>query len=226
MNRTLRRAGTPAVDTWLLVAAAVVLAALLIALVLTVIFRPSSPSGPSSTSPNGWAIPLGGHPAPGFSLLDQWGHRRTLSSYRGRPVVLAFVDAQCTTVCPLTAQILRTAQLRLGTRESGRVRVVAINANPLATSVKDVYRWSVQHHMLHHWTFLTGPPPRLRAVYHKYRVFDAVIDHGQVTHDAAVIMIDAHGRERLYFNTAGTKYRPTVLSEEAAYAAGMRAILR
>ncbi|HWD63926.1 MAG TPA: redoxin domain-containing protein, partial [Solirubrobacteraceae bacterium] len=41
-------------------------------------------------------------PAPGFTLTDQFGHRVSLSSYRGRVVILAFNDSECTTICPLT----------------------------------------------------------------------------------------------------------------------------
>jgi hypothetical protein len=63
-------------------------------------------------------------------------------------------------------------------------------------------------------------------VYQRYKIYDHVTSDKQVVHDAAVIVIDAHGRERLYFNTADTKQRPTVLSEESAYADAMAQVLR
>src|SRR6202035_1562430 len=45
--------------------------------------------------------PLSG-PAPDFTLTDQFGHSVSLHSFRGKVVVLAFNDSQCTTICPLT----------------------------------------------------------------------------------------------------------------------------
>src|SRR5438067_7576492 len=41
-------------------------------------------------------------PAPNFMLSDQFGRPVSLSSYRGKVVILSFDDSRCTTVCPLT----------------------------------------------------------------------------------------------------------------------------
>lgn len=40
--------------------------------------------------------------APSFTLVDQFGRKVSLSAFRGRVVIMAFVDSQCTTICPLT----------------------------------------------------------------------------------------------------------------------------
>ena len=39
-------------------------------------------------------FPMPGDPAPAFTLVDQFGHPVTLSSLRGREVVLAFIDSR------------------------------------------------------------------------------------------------------------------------------------
>src|SRR5437763_11194478 len=39
--------------------------------------------------------------APDFTLTDQFNRPVSLSSFRGRVVILAFNDSECTTVCPL-----------------------------------------------------------------------------------------------------------------------------
>jgi cytochrome oxidase Cu insertion factor (SCO1/SenC/PrrC family) len=182
---------------------------------------------PNSSAPTlHWAFDLGGRPAPDFALRDQFGRPHRLSSFRGKEVVLAFVDSQCTAVCPLTAEILTAARRRLSPSDANQIVLVAVDANPLATSTKVAYTWSVQHHMLHRWLFLTGPPARLRNIYAQYRIYDAVTPDGQIQHDAAVILIDTRGREQLYFNTVGTKRSSVVGSEEAAYAGGLEQVLR
>jgi cytochrome oxidase Cu insertion factor (SCO1/SenC/PrrC family) len=139
-------------------------------------------------------------------------------------VVLAFIDSRCTTVCPLTAAILHTALARLG-GASAHVSLVAVNANPTATRVADVYHFSAEHEMLHTWTYLTGPPAELRAIYHAYQVYVCVTHSGRVIHDAAVYVIDPSGRERLYYDMMDAGGQFTLSSETTALVAGMRAWL-
>jgi len=42
--------------------------------------------------------------APGFLLTDQAGHAVSLTSLRGRVVVLEFMDPHCTCICPIVSQ--------------------------------------------------------------------------------------------------------------------------
>ena len=137
-------------------------------------------------------------------------------------MALAFIDSRCTTVCPLTAEILREAQNQLGPADSKRVALVAINANPTAARVADVYQFSAEHGMLHQRMFLTGSPAKLDAIYRQYQVYVAVQNGGGVEHDPATFIIGPDGRERLYYETLDTKAGPTMESETQALLAGMR----
>ncbi|HTU04138.1 MAG TPA: SCO family protein, partial [Trebonia sp.] len=49
-------------------------------------------------------------PAPGFTLTDQFGQQVSLRSYRGKVVMLAFNDSECTTICPMTTAALVDAK--------------------------------------------------------------------------------------------------------------------
>src|SRR5437588_10697619 len=94
-----------------------------------------------STNPANYAIggfPMTGNLAPDFTLTDQFGHSVTLSSLRSHEVVLAFIDSRCKTLCPLTAQIIYDAKAQLGSSASSRVDLIAVNANPTATSIPEV----------------------------------------------------------------------------------------
>src|SRR5258708_17905859 len=51
-------------------------------------------------------FPLSGQPAPDFKLTDQFGQAVSLTSLRGREVVLEFFDAHVHHLYPLTALIL------------------------------------------------------------------------------------------------------------------------
>jgi protein SCO1/2 len=53
-------------------------------------------------------------PAPPLALTDQHGDRVSLARFRGRPVLVAFAYAHCTTVCPVVVHEMTDAQRRLG----------------------------------------------------------------------------------------------------------------
>jgi cytochrome oxidase Cu insertion factor (SCO1/SenC/PrrC family) len=167
-------------------------------------------------------FPMNGDLAPDFHLVDQFGHPESLSSLRGREVVLAFIDSRCTSLCPLTANIMYNAKAQLGASAASRVALVAINANPLATSIATVQAWSINHGMLHQWLFLTGTAQQLQAVYHQFGVYVQVNASGTDIHDPAMYIIDAGGHERLLFETLDSNRQPDLSSEESGLVIGMQ----
>src|SRR3989475_1514663 len=178
-----------------------------------------------STNPANYAIggvSMSGDPAPDFTLTDQFGHSVTLSSLRGHEVVLAFIDARCKTLCPLTAQIMYDAKVQLGSSASSRVDLVAVNANPTATSIPEVQSWSINHGMLHQWLFLTGTAQQLQSVYHVYNVYVQVSSNELVEHDPIMFIIDTQGHERLYFETLDSNSQSDLKSQEIGLEAGMK----
>lgn len=166
-------------------------------------------------------FPLSGKLAPDITLTDQFGHTVTLSSLRGHEVVLAFIDARCTTLCPLTAEIMYNARTQLKSSAATQVMLVAINANPAATSISVVQSWSIEHGMLHQWLFLTGTATQLQAAYRLYNTYDQV-SNGQVVHDPSTFIIDANGHERLFFETLDSNSKADLSSEELGMVAGMQ----
>ena len=132
-------------------------------------------------------------PAPDFTLSDQFGRPVSLRAYRGKVVILAFNDSECTTICPLTTSAMLDARAMLGPAAS-RVQLLGVDANPAATSLEDVRSYSQLHGMLHAWRFLTGPLTELERVWRAYNV-QAAIQRGQITHTPALFVIDPRGRE-------------------------------
>jgi cytochrome oxidase Cu insertion factor (SCO1/SenC/PrrC family)/thiol-disulfide isomerase/thioredoxin len=135
--------------------------------------------------------------APGFTLSDQFGRSVSLSSYRGKVVVLAFTDSECATICPLTTTAMLDAKRMLGAAGS-RVQLLGIDANPKATSLQDVASYSQLHGMTRDWHFLTGSLPALHRVWHAYGI-QADIERGLIAHTPALYLIDPSGHlRRLY----------------------------
>jgi cytochrome oxidase Cu insertion factor (SCO1/SenC/PrrC family)/thiol-disulfide isomerase/thioredoxin len=140
--------------------------------------------------------PLSG-PAPDFTLSDQFGRRVSLRSFRGKVVLLAFNDSECTTECPLTTTAMLQAKAMLG-KAGSRVQLLGVDANPAAISLEDVWSYSELHGMQHAWHFLTGSLPELKQVWKRYAV-EAAIERGQITHSPALFVIDPRGRKaRVY----------------------------
>lgn len=161
---------------------------------------------------------LAGIPAPGFRLVNQFGQPMSLRQFRGKVVILAFTDSQCTTICPLTTISMIEAQELLGAA-GDQVQLLGIDANPKATAPADVLAYSRAHGMVNQWDFLTGSPAQLRAVWKAYHVY-VQIQAGQIDHTPALFVIDQRGLERkIYLTTmayASIGQAAQLLAEEAA----------
>ena len=162
----------------------------------------SSPTIPDSSSDyEGTA--LGGQPAPDFHLIDQHGGSIALSDFRGKVVVLAFLDSQCKDVCPLTAAQLRQAYKTLGD-QARSVIFLGVNVNLQAAQVSDVAvttdQWKLNE--IPSWHFLTGEPEELGPVWKAYyiAVQPAPDSTGELMHTSGVYVIDQLGREQWYIS--------------------------
>lgn len=162
--------------------------------------------------------PLEGRPAPNFTLSNQFGQPVSLSQFRGKVVILAFVDSECTSICPLTTTSMLEAVRMLGS-QAQHVQLIGINANPIATSVADVRAYSAAHGMTDRWEFLTGTKVQLSTVWHDYNVYVAAI-HGNIDHEPAVYVIGPNGGERTLFLTqmayASVTQQAQLLADSAA----------
>jgi len=188
---------------WLLLAGGGVVVALVFAVVsATITAERASLPGPSAVVVTNQDInpgsPAGDIPAPDFELRDQEGRLTSLAQFRGKVVVLAFVDSHCTTICPMMTGSMVEA-LRLLGPAAAQVQLLGINANPLATNIADVADYTRAHQMEGRWRFLTGSLPELERVWRGYHVYVAAI-HNDIDHQPIVMLIDQRGRERtIYF---------------------------
>jgi len=158
-------------------------------------------------------------PAPDFTLTDQFDRPVSLSAFRGKVVILAFNDSECTTICPLTTTAMVDAKAMLGSAAS-RVELLGIDANPTATSVADVRSYSEVHGMVHSWDFLTGSLAALKQVWKAYKI-EVAIDQGQIDHTPALFVIDPQGRlAKLYLTQqsyAAVGQLGQLLAQEASH---------
>jgi cytochrome oxidase Cu insertion factor (SCO1/SenC/PrrC family)/thiol-disulfide isomerase/thioredoxin len=173
----------------------------LIAIVVLIVAGPTSTAQSDALVSNPYLDP--GTPlsrvAPKFTLTDQFGRSVSLSSFRGKVVLLAFNDSECTTICPLTTTAMLDAKAMLG-QAGSQVQLLGIDANPKATSLEDVFSYSQLHGMLTAWHFLTGSLPQLQRIWSAYGI-EAAVQAGEIAHTPALFVIDRQGRERRLYLT-------------------------
>ncbi|MGH9086818.1 MAG: SCO family protein [Acidimicrobiales bacterium] len=195
--------------TLLLLAAAVVLVAGTAVAVVTV--RSGNQASLTSIRPSG--IPanistpdaalmgldsLPTHRAPGFTLTDQSGQTLSLDSFRGRPVILEFMDPHCTDICPILSQEFVDAYHDLGSA-GHRAVFLAVNVNKYALGVSAIAAFSKAHQLdtIPTWHFFTGPLPTLEQLWTKYEIaVTAPGPNADVLHTSIVYFIGPNGHER------------------------------
>jgi cytochrome oxidase Cu insertion factor (SCO1/SenC/PrrC family) len=161
---------------------------------------------------------LGGAAAPDIKLTNQFGQPMSMSQFRGKVVILAFVDSECTTICPLTTVSMVQARQLLGAAGQ-QVQLLGVDANPDATAVRNVMAYSQAHAMVNQWDFLTGSDTQLKAVWRAYHIY-VQVERGDIDHTPALFVIDQRGREReIYLTTmayASVGQEAQVLAQETA----------
>ena len=150
--------------------------------------------------------PAGRRPVPNFTLSDQDGRSVSVDAYRGRPVIVTFVDPLCRNLCPLEAKVLNDAVSRMPASERPEILAVSVDvfagANRRTNLRRDVRTWD----LVRQWRWAVGRPSELTAVWRRYGVGVKVTTKEiagtaihYVTHTEAAYIVDASGHERALF---------------------------
>ncbi len=155
----------------------------------------STPSASHSSNFDGAAFPPGvrGHH---FTLTNQRGQRVSLSAYRGRVVVLAFLFSSCRT-CVLVADQVRGALDEVeGTRD---VATIFVSTNPQADTHASVNHFLGETSLSGQVEYLRGTAKELQPIWKAYAI--APVSAGKAASEAGstVLLIDRDGTERVGF---------------------------
>ena len=142
--------------------------------------------------------------APDFRLLDQNGSYVGLSDFRGKVVLLTFMDSQCKDTCPITGAHFRQAYKKLNQNEASQVVFLGVNVNVKANATADILETSRAWHVdeIPSWHFLTGEAEVLEPVWKDYAItVESVPDGSAIMHTPGVFIIDPSGQKRWYVST-------------------------
>ena len=144
--------------------------------------------------------PLPGVVAPDFTLVDgPTGETVTLSTLRGRVVVLTFLYTTCPDTCPLTAEIMRTARDKAG--DAGRnAALIAVSVDPRGDTPSTTRQFVNDHQLTGSLRYLIGPQAALARVWQDYGIAQAVSTPG-VLHSDVIYLIDKRARGRILLHS-------------------------
>lgn len=131
-----------------------------------------------------------------FTLTNQHGQRVSLSSYRGKVVMLAFLFSSCHT-CVLVANQVRGALDEL--EGSPHPSTLFVSTDPRADTRARVSRFLDETSLSGQVEYLTGTPRQLQPVWKAYAI--SPVSAGKTAGEAGitVLLIDREGVERVGF---------------------------
>ena len=104
-----------------------------------------------------------------FTLPDADGREVSLSSFKGKVVVLTFLYARCPDVCPLIADQFHRIYQRLGDT-ARHAAFVAVSVDPVGDTPGAIRDFLKQHRVEGELTYLRGTAAQLQPVWARYFV--------------------------------------------------------
>jgi protein SCO1/2 len=150
-------------------------------------------TGPG-TGFDGAALPAG-EIAPPFTLRDQQGRSVSLSSYRGRPIIIFFPYTRCRDSCIVLAEQIRGALDEL----SRPPAVLFITADPATDTPASIRAFLARVGLTGRALYLTGTARQLELVWREYHVRPASDGAATYAKYATVLLIDGQGEERVLY---------------------------
>jgi cytochrome oxidase Cu insertion factor (SCO1/SenC/PrrC family) len=159
---------------------------------------PVGPTGPDVS----WAA--GARRAPGFALTDQAGKPVSLAAYRGRPVIVTFIDPLCRNLCPLEAKVLNDVVHQLPAASRPAILAVSTNVygNARVNLLQDVRKWK----LVPQWRWAVGGGAQLAPVWKDYQVQVLVttktiagVTVHEIAHTEVAFVVDSAGYQRALY---------------------------
>lgn len=145
--------------------------------------------------------PMGEVGAPQFKLADADGRIVQSADFDGKIIVLNFVYASCTDVCPLHAEKIAEIQNKINASPmKDMVRFISVTTDPVKDDVEVMRGYAGWHGLdAANWQMLTripgAPEDATRSLAKEFGLRFTPSDDGEVqTHAAVTYIIDRQGR--------------------------------
>ena len=150
--------------------------------------------GEEATTPADASIEFTPYLAADFTLTDQHGQSLTLSSLRGKVIVLNFIFTHCSGPCPLLSLKFSRLQQQLGDRLGKQVMLLSVTIDPRRDTPEVLTAYAQRYQAnLTGWKFLTGTTQDILMVATAYGADYQATMEGVVDHRLLTCVIDQTG---------------------------------
>ena len=172
------------------------LALLIGGVVALLLLRPNDTTGGAAAGAATVTWAPGEKQAPGFRLTDEHGSAVSVSGFRGRSVIVTFVDPHCTTFCPRESVVLNDAIRAFPAAE--RPAIVAVSVDPKTRSLTVLRKEARRFKWLPQWHWAAGSAQQLNGVWRAYNI-QVVPAADDIGHTEAAYLVDGSGDQRALF---------------------------
>lgn len=113
----------------------------------------------------------------------------------GRPALVTFLYAHCTTSCPLIAGEIAAALDEVGTGTASKIDAVAISVDPTGDSAAAVNNFLAVHQLTGRMSYIIGSRADLEPLWQAWGIRAQPANAIASTHTALVVLVDKQGQE-------------------------------
>jgi len=113
----------------------------------------------------------------------------------GRPALVTFLYAHCTTSCPLIAGEIAAALDAVGTGTASKIDTVAISVDPTGDTPAEVNTFLAVHHLTGRMSYIIGSRAELAPLWQAWGIRAQPTNAISSTHTALVVLVDKQGQE-------------------------------
>jgi protein SCO1/2 len=143
---------------------------------------------------------------PDVRLVDQRGREISLSSLKGKPVLIDFVYSSCGSTCPMQTAKMSEVARKLGPELGAKVNIVSLSLDPERDGVAELRGYADRFGApADGWFFLTGNPASVDEVLSLFRLRRQRTPDGEVMHLPAAFLLGADGVQVRQYNQMAVK---------------------
>lgn len=113
----------------------------------------------------------------------------------GRPALVTFLYAHCTTSCPLIAGEIAAALDAVGAGTASKIDTVAISVDPTGDTPSEVNNFLAVHHLIGRMSYIIGSRAELAPLWQAWGIRAQPSNAISSTHTALVVLVDKQGQE-------------------------------
>lgn len=113
----------------------------------------------------------------------------------GRPALVTFLYAHCTTSCPLIAGEIAAALNAVGTTTAAKLDTVAISVDPSGDTAAEVNNFLAVHQLTGRMSYIIGSRAELAPIWAAWGIRAQQPNAIASTHTALVVLVDRQGQE-------------------------------